>query len=271
MKAAVVGAKGGMGGWLVRHLATLSHEVTAVDTRTDPLVQLHGFDLVVVSVPISTTPDVIRVVAPKMRRGTILAEVASLKEESHRALSIISNLGLTPLCLHPIFGPSTDSLSGRVVAVVPVVDAEEEAGLARSIFPGADVVTLSAARHDRCMAAVLSLPYAVNLALSRVLGGEDLKLASQMAGSTFAVQYTLAQSVAGESPTLTRDLLSCNASLVPLLRAFEDALGDVVWASCDDARFSSLHTEIIDVLSRDPSFAGANRRRQRAHMAVADA
>ncbi len=260
-----------MGGWLLRRLAALGHEVAAVDTRTDPLEQLRGFDLVVVSVPISATPGVIRVVAPKMRRGAILAEVASLKEDSHRALAIVSCFGLTPLCLHPMFGPSTDSLSGRVVAVVPVVDVEGETELARSLFPGADIVALGAARHDRCMAVVLSLPYAVNLALSRVLGGEDLKLASRMAGSTFAVQYTLAQSVAGENPTLARDLLSCNASLVPLLRAFEDALGDVIWASGDDARFSALHTEIVGALSRDPSFAGANKRRQRAYMAVAGA
>ena len=110
------------------------------------------------SVPISATPGVICVVAPKMRRGVVLTEVTSLKEDSHRALAVVSCLGLTPLCLHPIFKPSTDSIRDRVVSVVPVVDAEGEAGLAQSLFPGADVVTLSAARHDRCMAAVLSLP-----------------------------------------------------------------------------------------------------------------
>ncbi len=271
MRAAVVGAKGGMGGWLLRHLAALGHEVTAIDTRTDPLEQLSGFDLVVVSVPISATPDVIHLVAPKMRRGAVLAEVASLKEDSHMALADASRLGIMPLCVHPMFGPSTDSLTGKAVAVVPVADAKGEAGLARSLFPGADIVTLGASRHDRCMAVVLSLPYAVNLALSRVIGGEDLKLASRMAGSTFAVQYTLAQSISGESPTLVRDLLSCNASLAPLLKVFEDALGDVVWASGDDARFSALHTEIVGALCRDPSFSGAKERRQRAYMAVAGA
>ncbi len=271
MRAGVVGAKGSMGGWLSRHLAALGYEVDAVDTRTDPLKQLSELDLVVVSVPISATPGVIQAVAPKMRRGAVLVEVASLKEGSHKELAEASRLGVIPLCVHPMFGPSTDSLGGRVVAVVPVADAEGEARLANYLFPEAEVVALDAARHDRCMATVLSLPYAVNLALARVLGGEDLELASRLSGSTFALQYTLAQSIAGESPTLTRDLIGCNASLVPMLGAFRESLETLVDASGDAGRFVALHAEIEGALSRDPSYAGADMRRQRAHRAVSGA
>jgi prephenate dehydrogenase len=265
MRAGVVGASGGMGGWLTCHLRGLGHTVTAIDTRTGPL-ELDKFDLVVVSVPISSTPEVIRAVAPLMRRGAILAEIASLKAGSHRALAETTRLGVKPLCVHPMFGPSVGSLRGRVVAVVPVVDEEGEQELAERLFPGADLVTLDAGRHDRCMAAVLSLPYAVNLAFAKTLSGEDLALATRMAGSTFALQYTLAQSVADESPTLARDLLG-NESLGTLLHAFTESLGEVV-DSAECGRFEALHSEIVEVLRRDPSFAGADARRQRAHRAL---
>ena len=119
------------------------------------------------------------------------------------------------------------------------------------------------------MAAVLSLPYAMNLALARVLGGEDLALVSRMAGPTFTLQYTLAQSVAGESPTLIRDLLSGNTSLEPLLRAFSDSIEEVMEASKDERGFTALHSEIVEALSRDPSYGEADARRQRAYRAVA--
>ncbi len=90
---------------------------------------------------------------------------------------------------------------------------------------------------------------------------------SRLAGPTFALQYTLAQSVAGESPSLTRDLLG-NASLGPLLRLFEDSLRDLMWASGDEPRFAALHSGIVESLSVDPSYAGASARRQRAARAA---
>jgi prephenate dehydrogenase len=267
----IVGADGGMGRWLTRHLVMLGYAVSSIDTRTDPLDQLSELDLVIVSVPISATPGVIHVIAPIMRCGAVLAEIASLKDGSHAALAEAARFSVNPLCIYPMFGPSTPSPKGHVVAVVPVEDTEGERGLAEEIFPGADFVTLIVTRHDRCMAVVLSLPYEVNLALARALGGEDLELVSRIAGPIFALEYTLAQSIAGENPTLTRDLLNCNVSLRPLSWSFEDSLSDVVWASRDGARFDGLHAKIVEALSQDPSFESADGRRQHANRAIAGA
>ena len=199
LRAGIVGAGGRMGGWLTCHLGGIDYEVEPVDTRHEP-GKLHALDLVVVSVSISATPAVIREVAPRMRRSAVLAEIASLKSGSHASMLEASRLSVSPLCVHPMFGPSTASLRRRVVAVVPVSEPASEMEEARLLFPGADLVEMDAERHDRCMAAVLSLPYAINLAL-----------ASRMAGPTFALQYLLAQSIVGESPALIRDLLNENA------------------------------------------------------------
>jgi chorismate mutase/prephenate dehydrogenase len=169
-----------------------------------------------------------------------------------------------------MFGPSVGSLRGRVVAVVPVEDEEKERQLVGQLFPGAELVTLSVERHDRCMAVVLSLPYAVNLALAKALGGEDLGLASRLAGSTFSLQYTLAQSVAGESTALSRDLIR-NGVLPQLLRAFSGSLTEIVESSGDDSKFDALHGEIVESLRRDASFSGADARRQSAHRALVGA
>lgn len=267
MRAGVVGAGGGMGGWLMRHLRSLGYAATPIDTRGGQ-PDLSNLDLVVVSVPISATPGVIREVAPLMRCGAVLAEIASLKAGSRKALAEAAESGVTPLCVHPMFGPSVGSLRGRVVAVVPVADEAGERRLAEWLFPDADLVALDVERHDRCMASVLSLPYALNLALAKVLSGEDLQLASRLAGSTFTLQYTLAQSVAGESPALSRDLLT-NEALAPLLHSFTESLGEVIESSGDASRFGALHAEIVEILGRDPSFAGADARRQSAHRAVA--
>jgi prephenate dehydrogenase len=255
-----------MGGWLTQHLRGIGYKVESIDACPE---KLEALDLVFVSVPIGATPTVIREITPRMRRGAVLAEIASLKTESHAALLEASRLGVSPLCIHPMFGPSTTSLHGRVVAVIPVADPANELVRTGLLFPGAGLVKIDAGRHDRCMAAVLSLPYAMNLALTRVLGGKDLALVSRIAGPTFTLQYTLAQSVAGESPTLIRDLLGGNISLEPLLRAFSDSIEEVMEASKDERGFTALHSKIVETLSRDPSYREADAHRQRAYRAMA--
>jgi prephenate dehydrogenase len=271
LRAGVVGAGGRMGGWFIHHLRGIGYEVEAVDTRDASLELAGTLDLAVISVPINATPSVIRAIAPRMMKGAVLAEITSIKRLSHMVLTEASHLGVTPLCIHPMFGPSTGSLRGRVVAVIHVGDAEAEYRLAGQLFPGTDLIALDAEHHDRCMAVILSLPYALNLAFARVIVGEDIALASRMAGSTFALQYTLAQSVAGESPALIRDLLRENTSLEPLLGSFTASLEELLEASSDERRFNALHAEIVETLSRDPSYSRADARRQRVHHALTNA
>jgi len=268
LRTGVVGAGGRMGGWLLRHLRSLGHEAVPVDVKNGLLGFVRGLDLVVVSVPISVTPTIIHSIAPLMRRGAVLVEIASLKAGSHPALVEAAHFGVTPLCIHPMFGPSPDSLIERVIAVIPVTDTEEEQRLAQQLFPGTVTIAIDAEQHDRCMATILSLPYAMNLALARVLGWENLALLSQMAGSTFALQYTLAQSVAGEDPSLIKDLLNENTSLEPLIQVFIGSLEEVLEASGDRDKFAALHREIVETLSRDPSYSKADRSRRRAHSAL---
>jgi prephenate dehydrogenase len=268
LRTGVVGAGGRMGGWLLHYLCSLGHEVVPVDVRNGQLGFVEGLDLVVVSVPISVTPTIIHTIAPLMRKGSVLVEIASLKAGSHRALVDAARFGVTPLCIHPMFGPSLDSLTGRVIVVIPVTDIKEEQILAQQLFPGTVTIVIDAEHHDRYMGAVLSLPYAMNLALARVLGGYDLTLLSQMAGSTFALQYILTQSVAGEDSSLIRDLLNENASLESLMHTFNDSLGEVLKASGDQEKFAALHREIVETLSRDPSYSKADQSRRRAHKAL---
>ena len=271
LRAGVVGAGGRMGGWLINHLRGIGYEVEPIDAKDVSMGLVAAFDLVVVSVPISATPTVVREVAPHMRRGAVLVEIASLKSGSYPALLEVSRLGVTPLCVHPMFGPSTGSLHDRFVAVVPVADPVGELRRARFLFPGAEFVTLDAGRHDRCMAVVLSLPYAMNLTFAQILAGEDLTFVSRIAGPTFALQYTLAQSVAGESPALIRDLLRENVSLEPLLRDFVGSMEELVAATADEGAFNALHAEVVKALSGDPSFSDADARRQRAYRAAVGA
>lgn len=270
MKAVVIGAEGMMGRWLVNHLARLGYEVHPVDPRLGEEAQvMEAADLVFVSVPIPETPRAVSQAARHMKPGATLAEIASLKEGVVEPLRAAANRGVAPLCVHPMFGPSTNRLDNKVVAVIPLLDVSRERGLAESLFPGAEVVALDAEAHDEYMAAVLSLPYLVNLAFAVALSGRDLNAVRRLGGTTFTLQYTLAQSVVAEKTELVEALLSQNRHLDHMRKAFLEAM-DRLTESVKAGEFPRHHGWIRGLLESDPSFAQAADSRQRAYDAVKD-
>ncbi len=278
MRLAVVGGAGRMGRWLVRHFVSLGHEVTVSDTRSEEarafaeaagvnwvrtnVEAVRGADAVVVSTPIEATPTVIGEVAPHVRRGSVVAEIASLKSRAVEALAEATRLGLRPLSVHPLFGPGARGLRGRRVAVVPVVDAEAEAALARVLFPGAEVVVVDAEGHDRAMALTLSLPHFINIIFASLVGDEDLAALKRLGGTTFQLQLTLAESIVAEDPALHASLQMDNEYAPGCLERFlSRARLAKGWVDRGErARLTALCNRVRGSLSRDEDFAGAYER-----------
>jgi len=259
-----------MGRWLVRHLDGLGYMVHSVDLRRGiGERKLGAADLVVVSVPIRATPGVLYEAYSCMKPGAVLAEIASLKEGVVEPLRASADKGLVPLCLHPMFGPSTVRLDNEKVALVPLVDPRREAELAETLFPGADLVAVDAEAHDKYMAAVLSLPYLVNMAFAKALEGMNLEKLRRLGGTTYTVQYTLAQSVVSEKTELVESLLSQNRHLDRVQKGFLEAMNQMA-GSVEEGRFTEAHAEIRCILETDPSYIYADESRRRAYDAVKD-
>ena len=225
--------------------------------------------MAVISVPIPVTPAVINEVSGYMKRGAVLAEIASLKDGVVEPLRASAGRGLIPLCVHPMFGPSTDRLDNKAVALVPMVDQRREMELAESLFPGAELIAMDVETHDAYMAVVLSLPYLVNMSFANILKGVDLERLRELGGTTYTLQYTLAQSVVSEKTELVESLLSQNRHLDGVLERFLAAL-DRVMESVKEGKFRELHGGIRGTLMADPSFFFAQERRRRAYDAVKD-
>lgn len=270
MKAAVIGAEGKMGRWLVHHLTGLGYTVNPADLRRGKGErELGTVDLVVVSVPIRATPGVLYEASSHMKPGAVLAEIASLKEGVVEPLRASAEKRLVPLCVHPMFGPSTKRLDNKAVALVPLVDPRREAELAESLFPGADLVVLDAEAHDTYMAAVLSLPYLVNMAFAKTLEGTDLQKLRRLGGTTYTLQYILAQSVVSEKTELVGSLLSQNRHLDGMREGFLEAMNQMA-ESVKAGKFIKAHRGIRGILENDPSYPYADESRRRAYDAVKD-
>ena len=74
-------------------------------------------DIVVVSVPIHLTSEVIREVAPFMKEGSLMVDVTSVKEEPSKTMAEVLPDTIEYIPTHPIFGPRTTTLDNQVIVL----------------------------------------------------------------------------------------------------------------------------------------------------------
>ena len=69
-------------------------------------------DYVVLCTPTRRTPEIIRLIAKEMKRGTYLIEISSEKSKVVSSLSKMPDK-INPICIHPMFGPGIKTIKGQ--------------------------------------------------------------------------------------------------------------------------------------------------------------
>ena len=165
-------------------------------------------DYVVLCTPTRRTPEVIRLIAKEMKRGTHLIEISSEKSKVVSALSKMPTK-VNPICIHPMFGPGVKSIKNQNIISVPIRDAKKELATAKSLFDGANFVTIDAVEHDKKIAVILGLTHLMNLVFANIISkDEKIQLTDKMSGTTFRVQKTLSESIMTESPELIETIIA---------------------------------------------------------------
>jgi prephenate dehydrogenase len=218
-KITVIGAGGQMGQWFTSYFAEKDFEVTGHDSEnkvtgkgiivSDSLVgAILKADYVVLCTPTRRTPEIIRLIAKEMKRGTYLIEISSQKSKVVSSLMKMPDK-INPICIHPMFGPGIKSIKGKNIISIPIKDAKKELTVVKSLFEGANFVTIDAIEHDKKIAVILGLTHMMNLVFANIISkDEKTALTEKMSGSTFKVQKILAESIMTESPELIETIIS---------------------------------------------------------------
>ena len=218
-KITVIGAGGQMGQWFTKYFANKDFEVTGYDSEnkvlgkdiivSDSLVgAILKADYVVLCTPTRRTPEIIRLIAKEMKRDTYLIEISS---EKSKVVSSLSKMPakINPICIHPMFGPGVKTIKGQNIISVPIKDAKKELTVTKSLFEGANFVTIDAVEHDKKIAVILGLTHLMNLVFANIVSkDEKMLLTEKMSGTTFRVQKTLAESIMTESPELIETIIA---------------------------------------------------------------
>ncbi len=210
MKVAIIGT-GAMGRWLVDFAKQNLGEVVLADAiaakaervatefgvnfRSVPEAAAEA-ELVLVAVPISKTPDVIKSIAGQVQRGTLLADVSSVKSDVVEAMQTIE-AKVELVSLHPLFGPGATSVKGKDFVAIPVKPGKRYAALKHRLLElGARVTEMGAEDHDRLMAIIQCMTHFVLLTyLNALKSMKELKRAEKFRTPMFATLLDLAKTV----------------------------------------------------------------------------
>jgi len=246
---AVIGGHGRLGAVMVRMFGDLGHQVIVADVDT-PLGAGDAAsvaDVVIVSVPIDATEDVIRVVGPRVREDALLMDVTSIKEAPVAAMHEATRASVVGT--HPLFGPNVHSLQGQRV-VVCRARGEEWANWVVRMFQarGLSVQETSPAHHDRMMAVVQVLTHfqtqVLGLTLARL--GTSLEDTLRFTSPAYLMELYVTARHFDQSPELYGPIEMRNPATAHVTSAFGAAAAEVagILAAADRDRFRALFEEV---------------------------
>lgn len=246
---AVIGGAGRMGTLLVRLFADLGNPVIVADVDTDvaPREAAANADVVIISVPIDATMEVIRSVGPAVRPDALLMDVTSIKSAPMAAM-----LESTPahvLGTHPMFGPGVHTLQGQRVVLCRGRGDEWADWVSRMFAARGLVVTeTTPERHDRTMAIVQVLTHmqtqVFGLALAR--SGLPLDETLPFTSPAYLLELYVAARHFAQEPSLYGPIEMCNPGTAIVAQSLGDAAREIgeILASGDRAGFEALFAEV---------------------------
>jgi prephenate dehydrogenase len=186
----ILGGTGETGSWFARYFKEKGFDVAvwgpsgkvAVAERLgvryahDKTKEVMESDIVLVSVLIEKTVEVIREVAPRMHAGSLIMDVTSIKSGPMKAMKTYAPKGVEVLGTHPMFGPTMPALRGQTIILTPVPGKSEKwLPVIRSLFEadGARIEILEAEEHDEIMAVVQALTHFAYIGIGAALKALD--------------------------------------------------------------------------------------------------
>lgn len=226
----IIGGTGGMGRWFADLLISEGFAVHVCGRKTT----LGVYDLaklcnvIVVSVPISATAEMIRQVGPMLDESKLLMDLTSLKKEPVELM--LANTKAEVIGCHPLFGPSLPDAAGQNFVLCPARGSRWLPWL-KSILDknGLNVLTITPDEHDRMMAIVQVLNHLNTMTLGLALSQMKIPLEEINKYSTpiFQTKIEIVKKIFTDNPALYTDIITQNPGTGEILDLYEKALTDI--------------------------------------------
>ena len=261
----IIGGKGQLGGWCADLFQQRGYPLLIADRDTEQanLELVERASIVVVSVPIGVTGDVLREIQGSLRPNQLVVDLTSVKTPF---VPIMESAKAEVLSVHPMFAPSLSSKSGQTC-----ISCEVRCGKLAETFlsvlrdEGLRVVSMSPEAHDRMMAVVQGLTHFQAIAAAHCMEALDFDPGASLesASPVYRLRLAMIGRILAQNPRLYAEIQIYNPFvrevLEQLRRSHERLMGFVVTRDVDGfvaefervrARLGSFTSESLQELSR---------------------
>ncbi len=223
----IVGGRGKMGSLFAEGFVDEGYEVLVSDAGCTNNIKLaEQGDVVIISVPLKKTEEVIRQVGPHVRERALLTDLSSVKMKPVAAMLQHSQAEI--IGGHPLFGPDAD-LHGQNMVLCPTREEGYLSWYKKTLESlGIKITLMDPEEHDKTMAAVQCLTYISNIAFSHALAEMGYKsIPENLTAPAYLLRLSSAAKMFVQDPSLYADILSENPFAEEAMRAYREAVKKV--------------------------------------------
>jgi len=241
----IIGGSGGMGKVFGKYFKNHNFEVTLFAQNEERLKiaareiganyeltlekSVKSADIVMVSIPIHSTPSMIENVAPFLKRDALIFDITSLKHSTYRALKNMSKkYPINCISLHPMFGPGIEKIKNYVIVFLRVGGTEQYEMIIDeflNLFKSDGVILTETTPeiHDLRIALTLGVPHMFNILFLNLLkrSNESLSELTRYTGTTFLLQKVFAESIIQREREMFGEIQIENPEFHKVLGLFE--------------------------------------------------
>ncbi|MHA1489025.1 MAG: prephenate dehydrogenase/arogenate dehydrogenase family protein [Promethearchaeota archaeon] len=160
-------------------------------------------DIVMVSIPIKSAPEMIKTVTPLMKENALIFDVTSLKNAVYKELSnACDKYPINCVSLHPMFGPGIKDMKNYVMILLRVGGTKQYNDKINDLIAlfkeeGLNITETTPKTHDLRVALTLGVPHMLNILFLNLLKRSDESLSelTRYTGTTFLLQKVFAESI----------------------------------------------------------------------------
>ncbi|ETR74409.1 MAG: prephenate dehydrogenase [Candidatus Magnetoglobus multicellularis str. Araruama] len=229
-KVGIVGGTGGMGEWFANFLEKQGYDVYPVGRSTEltPKMMARLCDVVVISVPIPVTIQMIQTIGPFVKERRLLMDLTSIKQKPLEAM--LAHTDAEVVGVHPLFGP-VENAEGQRVAIC---QGRGNSGLkwVKKVFDTGKlkILEMEPKEHDRLMGLIQGVNHFSTLGLAHCIrsSGFSIDEIEKCSTSTFKRRLDRIYKLLEQPADLFGSLLIDNPESLNYIRLYRDVLNEMI-------------------------------------------
>lgn len=219
----IIGGTGRMGQFFKRFFEANSCKVLIASRNTRLKVEdcAKKSDIVLVSVPIDASVNVIKKIAPHVKKGSLLMDTTSIKKEPVEAMLLHSKCEVVGM--HPVFGPNLSSIKNQTIVLCPARKGKWLKWLIKLFRNNkVNVKIATPEKHDEMMSIIQGLNHFSTLSVAHTMKNLGIKIEDSLdyTSPVYKLRMMMVGRILNQDPGLYADLEMVNPKNNRVLKTY---------------------------------------------------